>query len=68
MTTASLSVAFLLLLALTTSFFAPAAANRAHAAAAREGYTAAGVVGRKVSDPPRSCDRCLRQGSRPIGR
>ena len=52
MTKASLSVASLLLLALTTSFIAPAAANKAHAAAARESYAAAGVVGREVPAPP----------------
>jgi len=52
MTKASLSVASLLLLALTTSFIAPAAAKKAHAVAAREGYAAAGAVGREVPAPP----------------
>jgi hypothetical protein len=52
MTKTSLSVAFLLVLAPTTSFTAPAAAKKAHAAAARESYAAAGVVGREVPASP----------------
>jgi hypothetical protein len=53
MTKASLSVASLLLLALTTPFIAPAAAKKAHAVAAREGYAAAaGAVDREVPAPP----------------
>jgi hypothetical protein len=53
MTKSSLSVASLLVLALTTSFIAPAAAKKTdHAAAAREGYAAAGVVSREVPAPP----------------
>ncbi len=44
MTKSSLSVASLLVLALTTSFTAPAAA--------REAYAAAGLVGREVPAPP----------------
>jgi hypothetical protein len=52
MTKSSLSVASLLVLALTTSSIAPAAAKKAHAVAAREGYAAVGVVGREVPAPP----------------
>jgi hypothetical protein len=55
MTKSGFSIASLLLLALTTSSIAPAAAEKAaHATAAREAYAAAGVVGREVQAPPSS--------------
>jgi hypothetical protein len=53
MTKSSFSIATLLLLALTTSSIAPAAAKKAaHASVARAAYAAASVVGREVQAPP----------------
>jgi hypothetical protein len=67
MTKSSLSVASLLVLALTTSLIAPAAAKRAHPAAAREAYAAAGVVGREEPAPPWSFACLNDQGPRECG-
>jgi hypothetical protein len=59
MTKSSLSVASLLVLALTTSFTVPAAA--------KEAYDAPRVVGREVPAPPWSFACMSDQGSRECG-